>query len=132
MIYLALIEDDELVRNHLASYFSRVAEVKCALVARSIEDFFEKVVEVQQLDIVLSDIGLPGRSGIEAIPDIKRKFPNVSIVMLSVYFDNDGIFKAFFAGAVGYLQKDTAMEELLDCFTIINKEGSVLFPIIPR
>ena len=73
MIYLALIEDDELVRNHLASYFSHLEEVKCVLVARSIEDFFEKTDGVQQLDIVLSDIGLPGKSGIASIPDLPGK-----------------------------------------------------------
>jgi DNA-binding NarL/FixJ family response regulator len=132
MIYLALIEDDELVRNHLAFYFSHLEEVKCVLVARSIEDFFEKANDVQQLDIVLSDIGLPGKSGIDAIPEIKRKFPNISIVMLSVYLDNDRIFKALCAGAVGYLQKDTAMEEILDCIMIIHKGGSVMSPIIAR
>jgi DNA-binding NarL/FixJ family response regulator len=132
MIQLALIEDDEVVRNYLAAFFFRQEELNCRVIAASVEDFFEKTEKIEQLDIVLTDIGLPGKSGLEAIPEIKRKFPDVAVVILSVYIDSDRIFKALCAGAVGYLQKDTAMEEILDCINIISKGGAVMSPIIAR
>lgn len=134
MINIALIEDDEVVRNNLATFLSRQEKINCVIAAGSVEDFFEKAKndKVLQLDIILSDIGLPGMSGIEAIPLIKRKFADVSIIILSVYADSERIFKALCAGAVGYLQKDTAAEEILDCINIIAKGGSAMSPTIAR
>lgn len=132
MIHIALIEDDGVVRNNLAAFFSRQKELDCVIVAGSVEEFFEKAEKVSGIDIVLSDIGLPGMTGIEAIPLIKRKFPEASIVILSVYADSDRIFKALCAGAVGYLQKDTPAEEILDSINIISKGGSAMSPTIAR
>lgn len=132
MIQLALIEDDAVVRNHLAAFFFRQEGVNCRIAAASAEDFFARAEKTGQLDIVLADIGLPGKSGIEAIPEIKKRFPDVAVIILSVYIDSDRIFKALCAGAVGYLQKDTAMEEILDCINIISKGGAVMSPLIAR
>lgn len=132
MIKIALIEDDKVVRNNLAEFFSRQPGLACVISAGSVDDFFEKAAKVSELDIVLSDIGLPGMTGIEAIPLIKKKFTDVSIVILSVYADSDRIFKALCAGAVGYLQKDTPAEEILESINIIIKGGSAMSPTIAR
>lgn len=132
MTNIAIIEDDELVRNNLAEFFSRQKDLTCVISAGTIDDFFEQSAKIKQLDIVLSDIGLPGMSGIQAIPLIRKKFPDTSIVILSVYADSDRIFKALCAGAVGYLQKDTPAEEILDCINIIIKGGSAMSPTIAR
>ena len=132
MIQLALIEDDVVVRNYLSAFFLRQEGLHCPVAAASVEDFFVQAAKVEQLDIVLTDIGLPGKSGIEAIPEIRKRFPEAAVIILSVYIDSDRIFKALCAGAVGYLQKDTAMEEILECITIISKGGAVMSPIIAR
>jgi DNA-binding NarL/FixJ family response regulator len=132
MIHLALIEDDAVVRNNLAAFFNQQSELSCVIVAASVNEFFEQSAKVDRLDIVLSDIGLPGMSGIEAIPLIRKKFPDISIVILSVYADSDRIFKALCAGAVGYLQKDTEPQEILDSIKIISKGGSAMSPTIAR
>lgn len=132
MVNIALIEDDELVRKNLADFIARQEGLDCKISAGSVDDFFEQAKKIQHLDIVLSDIGLPGTSGIEAIPMIKKVFPDASIVILSVYADSDRIFKALCAGAVGYLQKDTPAEEILECINIISKGGSAMSPTIAR
>jgi DNA-binding NarL/FixJ family response regulator len=132
MITLAIIEDDEVVRTSLAAFFSRQNGLDCSIVAFSVEDFLARSDNSAKPDIVLSDIGLPGLTGIEGIPLIKKKFPDASIVILSVYADSDRIFKALCAGAVGYLQKDTPVEEILDCINIISKGGSAMSPAIAR
>jgi DNA-binding NarL/FixJ family response regulator len=132
MIRIAIIEDDDLVRNNLVAFFSQQEGFTCSIEAGSVEQFFEKANHIDQLDIILSDIGLPGMNGIDAIPLLKKKFMSASIVMLSVYADNDHIFKALCAGAVGYLQKDTPLEGVHDSLKVILKGGSVMSPAIAR
>jgi DNA-binding NarL/FixJ family response regulator len=132
MINIAIIEDDEVVRNTVSSFLSKQSDFSCKIVAHSVDDFMSKAGKVIELDIVLTDIGLPGMNGIEAIPLVRRKFPEVSVVMLSVYVDSDHIFKALCAGAVGYLQKDTPLEEVVDSLKVIYKGGSAMSPAIAR
>ena len=132
MTHLAIIEDDALVRNNLATFFSEQENIVCDIVAGSVQDFLEKATPITKLDLILSDIGLPGINGIDAIPLLKKKYTTASIVMLSVYADSDRIFKALCAGAVGYLQKDTPLEEVLESLKVILKGGSVMSPAIAR
>lgn len=132
MINIAIIEDDEVIRNTVSSFLGKQSDFSCKIVAHSVDDFMSKAGKVVELDIVLTDIGLPGMNGIEAIPLVRRKFPEVSVVMLSVYVDSDHIFKALCAGAVGYLQKDTPLEEVVDSLKVIYKGGSAMSPAIAR
>ncbi len=132
MTYIAIIEDDAFVRNNLAAFFSQQEDLHCIMAVSSAEQFLQQANSIQRLDIVLSDIGLPGMDGIEAIQLIKKLFPEVAIVMLSVYADSDRIFKALCAGAVGYLQKDTPLEAVLDAIKVIHKGGSIMSPAIAR
>lgn len=132
MINIAIIEDDALVRNTLTALFELQNDMHCVMAVPSAELFLKKAPEVTCPDIVLSDIGLPGINGIEAIQLIKRVYPETAIIMLSVYADNDRIFKALCAGAVGYLQKDTPLQEILDAVKAIQKGGSVMSPAIAR
>ena len=132
MIRIAIIEDDALVRYNLVSFFSQQENFTCSIEAESVEQFFEKATPDDELEIILSDIGLPGMNGVDAIPLLRKKFPSASIVMLSVYADNENIFKALCTGAVGYLQKDTPLEEVYDSLKVILKGGSVMSPSIAR
>ena len=132
MTHLAIIEDDELVRKNLATFFAEQENIVCDIVAESVQDFLEKATPITKLDLILSDIGLPGINGIDAIPLLKKKYTTASVVMLSVYADSDRIFKALCAGAVGYLQKDTPLEEVLESLKVILKGGSVMSPAIAR
>jgi DNA-binding NarL/FixJ family response regulator len=132
MINIAIIEDDSLVRHTLTALFEQQDNMLCMLAVQSAELFLKKAPEIPCPDIVLSDIGLPGMDGIEAIPLIKRQFPQAAIIMLSVYTDNDRIFKALCAGAVGYLEKDTPLQDIVDAIQVIHKGGSVMSPAIAR
>lgn len=80
---------DTMVRSHLAAFFLWQEGVNCRIAAASAEDFLAQAESTEQLDIVLADIGLPGKSGIEAIPEIKKKFPDASVIILSVYIDSE-------------------------------------------
>jgi DNA-binding NarL/FixJ family response regulator len=137
MIRLAILEDDTLVRDTLAAFFARQPELECLFTAAAVPSFCEQADALSKAggpapDLVLTDIGLPGTSGIEAIPLIRKRYPDVSILIFSVYADNERIFKALCAGAVGYLQKDAPMEEVLAAVHLISKGGSAMSPAIAR
>jgi len=137
MIRLAILEDDTLVRDMLVAFLAKQDDVACLFNAASVPEFFDEADALSQAggsvpDIVLTDIGLPGTNGIEAIPLIKRRYPEVSVLIFSVYADNDRVFKALCAGAVGYLQKDAPLEEVLAAVRLIYKGGSAMSPAIAR
>ncbi len=83
-------------------------------------------------DVLLMDIGLPGMSGIEGVREIKQRWPQVLILMLTVYEDNDHIFHALCAGACGYLLKKTTSEQLLNSIRDAIDGGAPISPEIAR
>lgn len=111
-IYIAIIEDDEEIRSGLGKYFLSQPEFENVLTAASVEAFFESPLDFSKIDIVLTDIGLPGKSGIEGIKLIKEKNPQTDVIMITVFKDSDKIFKSLCSGATGYILKGTSFEEI--------------------
>lgn len=83
-------------------------------------------------DLVLMDIGLPGISGIEGVKYLKEMNPNILIVMCTVYEDSEEIFQAICAGAVGYLTKRTAPQDLISALIEAYNGGSPMTPSVAR
>jgi DNA-binding NarL/FixJ family response regulator len=83
-------------------------------------------------DVVLSDIGLPGMDGIQGIKILKERYPNLTILMLSVYEDDERIFHALCAGACGYLLKKTPPAKLLESLREAVSGGSPMSPEVAR
>lgn len=77
-------------------------------------------------DIVLLDIDMPVKNGLETCDEIRKLFPNVQVVMLSMYKDVEMVKLAFFNGAKGYLVKDNTSEELVECIQTIQQGKSYL------
>ena len=71
-------------------------------------------METLKPDIVLMDIEMPGINGLKGLKIIKDKFPHVSVIMLTVFEDNDSIFDAICAGASGYLLKKTSHDKIVE------------------
>jgi DNA-binding NarL/FixJ family response regulator len=82
--------------------------------------------------LILSDIGLPGRSGIEGLPLIKAQLPEAQVVMLSVYTEAERVYQALCAGAVGYLLKDTPLAQLKEHLLQVAAGGSPMSPGVAR
>ena len=74
-------------------------------------------------DVVLMDIGLPGMSGIETVTELRSRAPALPVVMLTVYRDNDRIFKAICAGASGYLLKTSPPERIVEALGVAVSGG---------
>ncbi|QIX62179.1 response regulator transcription factor [Hymenobacter lutimineralis] len=83
-------------------------------------------------DVVLMDIDMPGMTGIEGLRRIKGVSPTVSVVMLTVFEDNDRVFEAICAGADGYLLKKTPPVKLLDAISEVRAGGAPMTPAIAR
>lgn len=132
MIRLGIIEDDDEIRNMLVHYFGDQPGISVLLSAPSVESFFEHWNDGVYLDIVLSDIGLPGESGIKGISRIKRRAPKCSVMMLTVYDDASRIFQALCNGASGYLLKQTPLPQIKEAVTSLYEGGAPMSPGIAR
>lgn len=134
MISIAIIEDIEEIRNSLVEYFTITDNLLCEIATESVESFFEFADKNKDItpDILLLDIDLPGISGISGMPMIKERFPNIDIIMLTVYEDNDKIFRSLQAGATGYLLKTTPFDKISAAIEELNSGGSPMSPTIAR
>ncbi len=111
IINLAIIEDNVDLLEIFSQYFSQTSEFKLSLTALSMEDFL-KVSLPETIDVILLDLMLPGIGGIDGIPLLKEKYPDVSILVISVLDDNASIFTALKRGASGYITKETPLENI--------------------
>jgi DNA-binding NarL/FixJ family response regulator len=132
MIKLAIVEDIDEFRESINSYLEEQQEFKCVLSENSIESFLWKIKNSELPEIVLMDIELPGMSGIEGMKILKEKYPEVEILMLTVYADSRRIFEALCAGASGYLLKNSPFEELKSSILELHEGGAPMSPQIAR
>jgi DNA-binding NarL/FixJ family response regulator len=129
IIKAAIIEDQRDIREGLTMLIDGTPGYKCTGSYRSMEEAFEKI-KGQVPDVVLCDIGLPGMSGIDGIGILKERYPELQLLMLTVYDDDDRIFDALCAGACGYLLKRTAPARLLECLKEAVTGGAPMSPEI--
>ena len=130
---LAIIEDQPAIREALRTYLFAQPEFTCAVVAESVEEFLAAVdAGTAAPQLILSDIGLPGVSGIAGIPLIQLRLPQAQIVLISVYQDADRVLQALCAGAVGYLIKSTPLAEIKQGLLEVLAGGSPMSPAVAR
>lgn len=130
-IRIALVEDDARIRASLISLFELADGYRCVNAFGSAEDALAGPA-VDIADVVLMDINLPGRSGIECVAELKRRNPALLVLMLTVYEDADKIFAALRAGASGYLLKRTPPAELLEAIRDVVEGGSPMSSLVAR
>ena len=124
---VVLIEDMREVRESLAALISGTDGYKCVAAYAMMETALARI-ENDQPDIILTDLGLPGMSGIEGIARLRAIFPETPILALTI-FDNDAqIFNALCNGANGYLLKNTPPARLLEALQEAVTGGSPMSP----
>jgi DNA-binding NarL/FixJ family response regulator len=101
---VSVVEDDDMVREHLVRQLNRAYGFTCVSHHRTAEAAMEAIPKLKP-DVVLMDINLPRMNGINCVRHLKGCVPNTHFVMLTVYEDDEVIFKSLLAGAVGYLLK---------------------------
>ena len=131
VVKVAIVEDHRELRECLAFMIGSTEGYRCTGNYRSMEEALPRIAG-DVPDVVLSDIGLPGMSGIEGVRILKERYPRLLILMLSVYDDDDRIFDALCAGASGYLLKKTPPGRLLDCLKEAVAGGAPMSPEVAR
>lgn len=120
------------VLESLKSYFEDNAQFDLVVAACELDELLEGTWSLECLDLLLCDIGLPNKNGIEITWFIKRKFPHIQVVMFTVFDDKEHIFQALCAGAAGYLLKSTPLPEMEQLLVEVMKGGSVMSPQVAR
>lgn len=130
-IHVAIVEDDEEIRANLTH---RIGENPTLRLLGSYSNAESALAELPQHkpDVVLMDINLPGMDGVECVRQLKTKLPNSQFVMLTVYEDNNRLFKSLMAGASGYLLKRTPPAKLMSAIKEAHQGGSPMTPQIAR
>ena len=131
LIKTAIIEDQRDIREGLTMLINGTEGYACTGSYRTMEEALDKISR-EMPDVVLSDIGLPGMDGIEGIKHLKARHPDLLILMLSVYDDDDRIFEALCAGACGYLLKKTPPVRLIESLKEAVMGGSPMSPEVAR
>ncbi len=122
---IIIIEDDQTIRDAF-SYLIGLTEGLCMVNSYPSYEAAEPYLISDFPDVILLDIELPGISGIEAISKIKKKYPAGQIIMLTVYENEDHIFKALNAGASGYLTKNTPSSKIIESIKEVMQGGGPL------
>jgi DNA-binding NarL/FixJ family response regulator len=124
---VSIVEDRREIREGLAMLINGTEAFACCGSYRSMEEAIESI-PADVPDLVLCDIGLPGMSGIEGIRILKERHPELIILVLSVYDDDERIFDALCAGACGYLLKKTPPARLLEALHEAAAGGGPMSP----
>src|SRR5690349_18084106 len=130
-IRVAIVEDDLEVREGLTWLFRNAPGFELVAACPTGEESLRDLPKVKP-DVVLLDINLPGKSGLECIPELKRLCPSMQIAMLTVFEDDESIFRALQAGATGYLLKKTPPAGILDAARDLHVGGSPMSSQIAR
>lgn len=130
-IKVSVIEDREHIRIGLMRLINGSEGLVCGDGFGTMESALEDLPK-NVPDVVLCDIGLPGMSGIEGTKILKEKYPNLIVLVLSVYDDDDRVIDAICAGATGYLLKNTPAKKILESLKEVINGGAPMSPEIAR
>jgi DNA-binding NarL/FixJ family response regulator len=131
LVKVVVVEDHRELRDYISFMINSAEGYRCIGSYRTMEEAIQKIPG-DIPDVVLSDIGLPGMSGIEGVKILKEHYPQILILMITVYDDDDRIFDALCAGASGYLLKKTAPAKLLDSLKEAMGGGAPMSPEVAR
>ena len=131
MVNVFIIEDHESMRNGLSFIVDASEKYKCIGTAASAETGL-KAIRNNPPDIVLMDINLPGKSGIDCTSELLSEFPKMRILICTVLEDDDKIFRALAAGASGYILKKSSPQQIIESMDEMMLGGSPISSRVAR
>ena len=132
MIRVAIVEDDAELKNYFEEVISAHSDFILSGSYSNAEDFSNDINRLNEINVVLMDINLPGISGIDCISKIKPKQPQIQYLVCSVFEDSTNLFNALCAGATGYILKNSTEDEIIKSIKEINSGGSPMSPQLAR
>ncbi|HRH96300.1 MAG TPA: response regulator transcription factor [Prosthecobacter sp.] len=131
-IHVWLIEDHKTYGERLARALNRLDGMSCSRRFTACEDAFATLTAESAPQVLLLDVGLPGINGIDGIARLRQLAPQTAIVILTVFEEDDKIFRAICAGAAGYLLKTSSTEDIAAAIRSAAAGGSPINPTIAR
>lgn len=131
---ISMIEDDEDILKNVTKYINMHEEFEVQEVFSSMESFLSHFTLHPEFeaDIMFLDIGLPGMSGLDGISHILKCVPDIDIIMLTTYEEEEVILKALCSGACSYISKKASLKQIVEATRIVSKGGSYMSPSIAR
>ena len=131
MLKVVVVEDNNAIRDGLKILIDGTEGYSCIGAFVECESMLKNIKKLEP-DVLLMDLGLPGMGGIEGIKKVKMILPDLTILVLTIYEENDRIFDALCAGASGYLIKKTPPSKLLEAIKEAYEGGAPMSSQIAR
>lgn len=132
-VAVAIVEDDARVRELLHEYLSHQPEFTCPIVVDSIEALWRELALSLPPRVILLDVSLPGQSGLQALPQLRKRLPDADIILQTMHDDADRIYQALRAGATGYVIKNaTSLPQYKQAILDVLGGGATLSPSVAR
>ena len=129
MIKVLIADDQELIRESLKIVLGTNEDMEVTGIAENGEQVLSEIKK-EKPNVILMDIRMPGIDGVECTRLVKEKYPDIYIIVLTTFDDDEYIFSALKYGASGYLLKDVGMEELYEDIMVIYNGGALINPDI--
>lgn len=130
-IRVLVVDDHRLVRKGLISLLSATPEIEVVGEAENGERALARAVELRP-DVILLDLSMPIMDGLATIPALKKQETTAGILVLTSFSEDERVFAAVRAGALGYVLKDAALEELLDAIRSVSRGQPYLSPDVAQ
>lgn len=131
MIRTAIIEDDPNMLERLERVIALADDISVAATARDAASGLE-LIERGGFDVLLCDLGLPDGDGINLIRTASTRYPDIDIMVVTIFADQRKVLDSIRAGARGYILKDQRLEDCVDAIRQVREGGSPISPIIAR
>jgi two-component system invasion response regulator UvrY len=122
MIKILLADDHSIIRAGLRQILSGQTDMEIVGEAKNAVEILELVSKIEW-NVLILDITMPGRSGLEVLGDVKKRFPEKPVLILSMYPEKQFAVRALKGGASGYISKESALEELVDAIRKVTTGG---------
>lgn len=127
-----VVEDGALLRRSLAAYLAAAPQLACPRAFGSVEELAAALAAGDRPDVVLMDLALPGRSGVEGTRLLRAAVPSARILVLTVQEDDDSVFAAICAGASGYLLKPTPLAHVAEAVRRVAAGEAAMDGVVAR
>ncbi len=126
---ISIIEDHTEFRHSLEFIIGSFSDFQLMSSVGSVEAYLQQPADAE---VLLLDINLPGMSGLDALPLLKKRFPGLKVIMLTILDDDQHIMTAICRGADGYILKKSQPQKILDAVQQVYEGGAALTPLVAR
>ncbi len=131
MLKIMLVDDHEVVRLGIKALLSNYPEYEVVAEASNADEAIN-VAQEYRPDVIIMDIRLPGKSGIDATKEIMEELPDTKVIMLTSFAEDDLLFDAINAGAYGYILKQIGSDDLINALNTIGRGEALLDPSLTQ